>query len=277
MIGLFKPPTPLTTPEAVRDEIRDRLAKTGRITSVQPKGTDGLEVTADGKTHQFFLEDAVVAVLGHDASPRGQHKTVKSFVSALLSSLDHHPIDLDRVYPIVRHIDDVVVDEVQAIFTPMPGDLVCAPAMDTPLNLIMLTKDRVEADNLAMAEVWGAARVNLSVALGGVQTDLLGRGMHMLRLERPWMGASILLAPNVLQSAREELGAEMIYIAAPSRDGVTIIDSAAPHAFEQIQTTVEIGLRQDHPQSTYIYTLTANDRTPVPGWRCEDGLFLTAS
>lgn len=277
MIGLFKSPPALKTPQAVRDAIQTRLSDTGRISAVHAKGDDGLEVIVDGKAHSFFLENAVVAILQDGVSPRGQHKSVKHYVSAFLSSLEDTGIDLDKVYPIVRHRDYMQVDDVAAIHTAMFGDLVCTPALDRPDTLATLTKDAIDDAELAVAEVWGAARVNLSVALKSIEDEDLGAGLHIMRLSEPWLGMSILLAPELLHVARRELGAETLYVAAPSREGVVYIDCAAAGAFARIQEAVEIGLSQDHPQSAYIFTLGAEDQAPQPGWRCEDGLFLTAT
>ncbi|MEL7460788.1 MAG: hypothetical protein AAFX45_02040 [Pseudomonadota bacterium] len=273
MFNLFKSPPPLTTPDAVRDAIQNRLARAGRIDAVRVAGDDGLEVTADGKVHQFFLENAVVAVLQPDVTPRSQHKTVKQYVSAFLSNLDAPPLDLDRLYPIVRHKDYAVQGGAETVHTEMIGDLVCIAAEDRPETLALMTKDMLESENLAAAEVWGAARVNLSTALKGVEDEDLGRGLHIMRLAEPWLGASVLLAPDLFQVARRELGAEIIYLAAPSREGVAYIDAAAEGAFEHIQHAVTIGLAQDHPQSACIFTLREGDETPVAGWCFEDGAF----
>lgn len=273
MFSLFKSPPPLTTPDAVRDAIQDRLARAGRVDAVRVSGEDGLEVTADGKVHQFFLENALVAVLQPDATPRGQHRTVKEYVGAFLSNLDAPPLNLDRLYPIVRHKDYATHDGVETLHTPMMGDLVCIAAEDRPETLALMTLDMLETENLAAAEVWGAARVNLSKALKGVEDVDLGRGLHIMRLAEPWLGASVLLAPDLFQVVRATLGADMIYLAAPSREGVAYIDASAPGAFEDIQHAVEIGLAQDHPQSACIFTVREGDETPVPGWCFEDGTF----
>ena len=83
----------------------------------------------------------------------------------------------------------------------------------------------------------------------------------------------MLLAPELFQVARREIGAEMLFIAAPSREGVVYIDAAAPGAIVHTQSAVEIGLGQDHPQSAFIYTLSESDKDPVPALCYKDGAF----
>ncbi len=279
MFKFLKSPPPLTTPEAVRDAIVDRLEKVKRVSSVEPVGRDplGVDVQADGKSHKFFLENAVVAVLQSGDSARGQHRTVRDYVDAFLSSLDQPALDLDNVYPIVRHVGYIEIEGAAPIHTEVAGDLVCTLALDTPQTLVTLSKEAIEEADFAMAEVWGAARVNLSTALKSVEDEDLGAGLHIMRLGEPWLGLSLFLAPDLLQVARRELGAEMLYVAAPSREGVVYIDSAAPGALTHIKSAIDIGLGQDHPQSAYLFTLSEGDEAPVPGWLCEDGEFLAIS
>ncbi len=279
MLNIFKSPPPLKTPEDVRDAIVDRLTKTKRISSVEHTSQDGLDVDvqADGKIHKFFLENAVVAVLNSGESARGQHKTVRTYVDAFLSSLSQPDLVLDQVYPIVRHRGYVDIEGSSPIFTEVGGDLVCALAHDTPQTLVTLNKDMIEEADLAVAEVWGAARVNLSLALKAVEDEDLGAGLHIMRLKDPWLGTSLMLAPDLFHVARQTLSAETLYLAAPSREGIVYIDSAAPGAFVHIQEAVKIGLGQDHPQSEFVFTLAEADESPVPGWRHANGEFRPIS
>lgn len=278
MLNIFKSPPPLKTPEDVRDAILERLAKVKEISSVELTDQDGLgvDVKTDGKTHKFFLENAVVAVLNSGATGRSQRRAIRSYVEAFLSSLEQPQLNLDQVYPIVRHRGYVEAGD-NAVYTDVVADLVCALAHDTPQTLVTISKDMIEDADLAAAEVWGAARINLSTALKSVEDEDLGAGLHIMRLKDLWLGTSLFLAPDLLQVARRELGAKMLYVAAPSREGIVYIDSAAPGAFVHIQEAVKIGLGQDHPQSEFIFALTEEDDSPVPGWKHEDGEFRPIS
>ncbi|MEM9709359.1 MAG: hypothetical protein AAF871_11250 [Pseudomonadota bacterium] len=275
MFGLFKPPEALASPAAISAAVTSKLEAAPKVSHVVVSAEDPsrLDVTFDGKERRFFLDNLIALVANEAHSPRSQHRHVREYVTAFLEAAGEKEIDLSRVYPVVRHIDYIAPVGDAAIQGPVTGDLVCALMLDSPKTLSSLTQDMIEEADLAHAEIWGAARYNLNAALKDVAEMKTPLGMRTLALERNWLGLSTLLTPDLFQVARRDLGAEMLFLVAINRNGVEFVDAAEPGAFELAQAAVLEGLKQDHPQSACIYTLSDGDASPEPGWFFENGEF----
>lgn len=268
------------TPEEIRAFIVERLKAALPGLDLQSQQDQPYRLTL---THPeagdvvFNLGNLVQEV--REAPPRAAERMVDTFVTLAQRAVEPPQIDLDNVFPGLRHrafLDATGQELCDAMIGDGPGDLVSVVLCDQGDGVATLNEKCVQLAGYEPEDVLLAAERNFVELLphafraGASDDRVLSLGLH----DFPWLGTSLLFVPLLLSRIMEERGWERALVAAPTRESVDLVDADARDASSVMERWMQKNLAGPRTQSEMVLSFRQGAAEFGKSYRMMDGALM---
>ena len=194
-----------------------------------------------------------------EATPRTAEEIVDRFVSLAQRAMEPPAIDLEAVYPGLRHhafLTAAGQDRSDPLIGEGPGDLVSVVLSDQGEGLATLNEQSVRRAGHTPETVLQAAERNFVELLPGAfaavhSTDrVVSIGLKGF----PWLGTSLMFVPSLISNLMEENGWQTALLAAPTRETIDFVDASEPDAVAVMRDWMVETLAGPRTQSELVYS-----------------------